>query len=348
MTHDQALAAAETKPSSDANRSQEMAAAGKQLAAAREALQKAHAAFADPALATTYPSVGPTYPSTSTGRRRALALWITSRDNPLAARVAVNHIWLRHFHSPLVSSVFDFGRNGARPTHPELLDWLAVEFMESGWSMKHIHRLLYDQPGLPASFFDRRRRPNTRAIRKTICCLADERRPHGSRGGTRQRALCGRKARLCDGWPGTREQRGADHLSAARCITVANPKSTARILLGALFDAPEPADCYRRTRSVVPQQALALTNSDLVHEMSGHLAELLQRQLPPEQQADRQIFIMAAFEQILARAPSAAESRACAAFLEAPANGSNGQDAARRREGLVRALLNHNDFVSIR
>src|SRR5207247_7423234 len=89
-----------------------------------------------------YTPLTPTYPGQSTGRRRALATWIASRDNPLAARVAVNHIWARHFHTPLVASVFDFGRNGARPTHPELLDWLAVEFMEHGWSMKHLHRLM--------------------------------------------------------------------------------------------------------------------------------------------------------------------------------------------------------------
>src|SRR4029077_19755209 len=82
------------------------------------------------------------YPQTSTGRRKALALWLTSKNHPLTARVAVNHIWLRHFDRTLVDTVFDFGRNGKKPSHPELLDWLAVEFMESGWSMKHLHRLI--------------------------------------------------------------------------------------------------------------------------------------------------------------------------------------------------------------
>src|SRR5205807_331906 len=89
-----------------------------------------------------YTPVGPVYPATSTGRRTALAGWIASRTNPLTARVAVNHIWMRHFGRPLVETVFDFGRNGKRPTHPELLDWLAVEFMEAGWSMKKLHRLI--------------------------------------------------------------------------------------------------------------------------------------------------------------------------------------------------------------
>src|SRR5262249_9789186 len=82
------------------------------------------------------------FPRTSTGRRTALARWMTDPRNPLTARVAVNHIWARHFGRPLVETVFDFGRKGARPSHPELLDWLAVEFMESGWSMKYLHRLM--------------------------------------------------------------------------------------------------------------------------------------------------------------------------------------------------------------
>ena len=82
------------------------------------------------AASTNYTPLSPVYPKTSTGRRAALARWITDRDNPLTARVAVNHIWRWHFGRPLVATTFDFGRNGKPPTHPELLDWLAVELME--------------------------------------------------------------------------------------------------------------------------------------------------------------------------------------------------------------------------
>ena len=71
----------------------------------------------------------PKYPEESTGRRLAFAKWLADAENPLTARVAVNHIWLRHFGQAIVPSVFDFGKNGRAPSHPALLDWLAAEFM---------------------------------------------------------------------------------------------------------------------------------------------------------------------------------------------------------------------------
>jgi mono/diheme cytochrome c family protein len=75
-------------------------------------------------------------------RRSALADWIASRQNPLTARVMVNRIWQGHFGVGLVETPSDFGNNGMKPTHPELLDWLASEFIRSGWSVKHMHRLI--------------------------------------------------------------------------------------------------------------------------------------------------------------------------------------------------------------
>ena len=92
---------------------------------------------ADPVAKPAPPSTGK-----STGRRTALANWIASPENPLTARVIVNRIWQHHFGRGLVKTPNDFGLQGARPTHPELLDWLAKEFIEKGWSFKKLHRMI--------------------------------------------------------------------------------------------------------------------------------------------------------------------------------------------------------------
>jgi hypothetical protein len=111
-----------------------------------------------------------------------------------------------------------------------------------------------------------------------------------------------------------------------------------------LFDGPEPADCYRRSRTIIPQQALALSNSDLAHELSNQLAGKIWSSLSPAEQQGVAPFVLRAYQQILARSPTTAEMEACARFLT-PANGPVTEV---ERAGLVRVLLNHNDFVAIR
>jgi hypothetical protein len=110
---------------------------------------------------------------------------------------------------------------------------------------------------------------------------------------------------------------------------------TARFL--ELFDAPDPCDCYRRARSVVPQQALALTNSELIHDLSARLAA----RLGPGTDGE---VVERAFLHVLSRWPTARERAVCAGFLGRHAGPAKG----RAVEGLVRALFNHEDFLSLR
>jgi hypothetical protein len=92
--------------------------------------------------AKAVPSAGLAIDAPEQARRRALADWIARPEHPLTARVMVNRIWQWHFGTGLVDSANDFGRNGSRPSHPELLDWLAGDFVAHGWSIKHLHRLI--------------------------------------------------------------------------------------------------------------------------------------------------------------------------------------------------------------
>ncbi|MFN7805537.1 MAG: DUF1553 domain-containing protein, partial [Planctomycetaceae bacterium] len=335
-----ALTNAEAKPASDANRAKEIEAARAQQTAAAKGRETAEAALAQP-LTGSYTPLSQTYPTASTGRRAALARAIIDRRNPLTARVAVNHIWMRHFHQPLVSSTFDFGRNGTLPTHPELLDWLAVELMDSGWSMKHLHRLLVTSEAYQRSS----------AVGDSPAAASDpENRQLWRMNVGRMEAEVVRDSLLAvsgrlDPTLGGQELENKDSLTTFRrsLYYCCQPEEDGKSQLGMLFDGPEPSDCYRRSRTIIPQQALALSNSDLAHELSARLAGQIHEALRPAERQGVAPFIVRAYQQILSRSPTPAELEACAQFLQGPAPTP---EAA--RSGLVRVLLNHNDFVAIR
>jgi hypothetical protein len=112
---------------------------GNHLTPAAEVQPGFFAVLTDPHVPTLIPSVPG---SPSSGRRTAWAHWLTRPDHPLTARVFVNRVWQRYFGEGIVATSDNFGHLGARPTHPELLDWLATEFVRGAWSVKSLHRLI--------------------------------------------------------------------------------------------------------------------------------------------------------------------------------------------------------------
>ncbi len=344
LENELALSKAEAQPMDAKDRTKQIETAESAFAKARAEVKKSADALRKNAGSDRYSPLSAQYPKTSTGRRRALAQWLTDRENPLTARVAVNHIWMRHFHAPLVSTVHDFGRNGASPTHPQLLDWLAVELMESGWSMKHIHRqiLTSDAWQRVSSVGDDTKNAQSDPENKLLWRMNSGRMEAEV---LRDSLLyCGGKLDTTMGGP-TLENTTALTTFRRSLYYSVFPEDGGAGPLSELFDAPNPLDCYRRTRSIVPQQALALTNSELVHQMAalitGQTGEL------PEDD-----FIVRVFEKLLSRAPSEFELSVCKQALaeQRTIRQSEGAQTPETdaRESLVRALLNHNDFITIR
>lgn len=271
------------------------------------------------------------YPATSTGRRTALARWITHKDNPLTARVIVNHVWNRHFGQPLVPTVFDYGRKGTPPTHPELLDTLAVELMDHGWDLRHLHRLIVTsrafqldsstlQPAEQQKDPENRslwrypsRRLEAQVVRDALLALSN--RLDSTRGGPSIPV--------------------SDESSRRRSLYFVHSHNDHNRFL-AQFDDASVQECYRRSESIVPQQSLALIHGKLASEAS----ETVRKMLDSTGTMPRDVFIRNAFKILLARAPTPAELDLCAGEL-AP-------DTPGVRAGLVLALINHHDFITVR
>ena len=323
-----------------------------QLKAAQDAIGRAK---------DEYTPIGKLYPKTSSGRRTALARWMTRNDNPLTARVAINHIWMRHFGEPLVASVDDFGLRAQPPSHPELLDWLASEFMESKWSMKHIHRLMVTSSAYRMrSSASRPNHPNLAAdSRNRYLWRMNQRRMEAETVRDSTLFVAGE---LDQTMGGPELDQYAGQTSRRRSLYFTHtPSETMQFLK--LFDQADAGGCYRRFESIVPQQALALSNS----EMSFTQSRLLARKISTKVGNNEQEFVLAAFKRVLARVPSADEEIESLKFLkqqtqllkdstkltkfksgdvsEVPAAGN---PSLRARESLVHVLINRNEFVTIR
>ena len=324
-----------------------------------------------------YAALSRRYPQKSSGRRSALARWIASPQNPLAARVAVNHIWAWHFGRGLVTTRENFGVNGARPSHPRLLDWLARELIAGEWRMKRIHRLLLTSntyrmasPSADSASWEsidqntQRDRDNRFLWRFNMARMEAEvvRDSMLHLSGQLSSIIGGREISQDQGLTSTRRSLYFEHHGEGRMPFLD------------LFDAADPCDCYRRQTSVRPQQALALTNSPLAVQQARALARYLLDAksaqtaailLSEPQQIDA--MIQSAFQQVLSRSPTSEELRISRVFWteqravyrraaestakQATSSASTGPDLdpeLRAVASLVHALFSHNDFLTIR
>ena len=275
-----------------------------------------------------------TFPATSSGRRLALARWLTNPGNPLTARVAANQIWLRHFGMGLVATPADFGANGRAPSHPQLLDWLASELMQCGWSMKHLHRLIVtsaayrmastpneaDAKTDPDNIYLWRfpsRRMESELVRDNLLSVAGD-------------------LELTQGGPEIDQNLG---LSSPRRSIYLRQAAEKEVEFLKIFDGPAVTECYSRKPTVVPQQALALANSELTLQAARSLARRLAATTDPA------LFAREAIAAVLARPARDSEIKLCQDFLS-----TQERDAppGRARENLILVLFNHNDFITIR
>ncbi|MBI5758895.1 MAG: PSD1 domain-containing protein [Planctomycetales bacterium] len=253
----------------------------------------------------------------ATGRRRAFAEWLVDARNPTTSRVQVNRLWAHHFGRGLVETVDDFGHTGKPPSHPELLDWLATEFIARGWSQKALHRLIVTSTAYrQSSALDgakaavdpeninlwsfRPQRHTGEVVRDTVLATAGKLYPQlfgspvpVSAGG--------------DGSIGTPD----DPVSNRRSVYLLVKRSQPLTLLDA-FDTPRmEINCTKRTEAIVATQALTLLNSPFMEANAKAVAERIVAAT-----ADRDGRIAFAYRLLFTREPSPAERQNIAEFLD--------------------------------
>ncbi|MDB6071275.1 MAG: hypothetical protein JWL81_2446 [Verrucomicrobiales bacterium] len=282
------------------------------------------------------------FPKTSSGRRSALAAWITDSQNPLTARVAVNHLWARHFGTPLVASTFDFGRNGTPPTHPDLLDWLAAELIDSHWNLRHIHQLIitsatYRLDSATAG-------SNNPAAADPDNLWIAHRNPQRLEAEVIRDSLLALSGNLDPATGGPPILPAEQEKSTRRSLYFYHSNNDRNLFL-TTFDGAAVKECYRRDSSIVPQQALALTNSPLVNSSAEKIAAALTNFLPDP--ADPDAFVNRAFIHLLGTAATPENLTACREAMNAWRSEPAANESTARTL-LILTLLNHNDFVTLR
>jgi len=311
----------------------------------------------------------PPQPTTrSTGRRRWLARWMTRSDNPLTSRVLVNRVWQHHFGEGLVATENDFGVMGQPPSHPELLDWLASEFVAQGWSLKALHRLIllsntYQMscagdakaagldPENKLLWRQRQRRLEAETLRDATLAVSGQ--LNLQMGGPSiyprlPQAVLDGQSRPGDGWGKSDERQ-----SARRSVYIFVKRSLAVPELD-LLDMPDTtSSCDHRPVSTTGPQALTFMNGEFMRQQARHFADRLQGEAGQDEalQADK------AFALALCRLPRPAERQSAIEFLklqrlqiqsDARRLKRDNREASRQAlAALCLVLLNTNEFAYV-
>jgi cytochrome c553 len=297
-----------------------------------------------------------------TNRRKQLADFIVSPDNPLTTRVAVNRIWQYHFGKGIVKTPSDFGATGDRPSHPELLDWLATEFVKQGWSWKAMHRLmLFSNTYRQSSHFDEAkaakdnenrllwrfnpRRIEAEVLRDSILAITGKLNTEMYGPGVYPRIdpdiiNTGSRPR----WPLDAKD---EHATFRRSVYIFVKRSVMVPMLE-VFDCPVTVvPSPVRSTSTVSPQALALMNNQFVLEQAGYLAERLTKEGGVQARAQ----VRRGFQLALGRTPSVKETQWALDFIKAQTAGyaerKNEKPAAAALRDFCHALINLNEFVYV-
>lgn len=230
-----------------------------------------------------FPTDDPSLPTT--GRRLAFAHWLTGDDNPLVARVVVNRIWMHHFGRGIVATPGEFGHLGTLPTHPELLDWLAADFVRHGWSVKHLHRQIMRSSVWQQSS---RTTPQQRELdpdnqyysRKPLQRLDAEiiRDSMLAASGRLDAQMFGPPVEIKEDDTG---QTVVDGSQIRRSLYI-RARRTQPVAMLQAFDAPVmDVNCEVRSNSTVATQSLIMLNGEFCLEQAAHLAQLVESSAAP-------------------------------------------------------------------
>jgi len=291
----------------------------------------------------------------STGRRTALAGWLCDPANPLTARVMANRVWQYHFGRGLVRSSSNFGVQGDRPTHPELLDWLAAELVSNGWRLKPLHRLimtsdayrmssraqpeaLAKDPANDALWRFDMRRLTAEEVRDTALAVSGELNP--AMGGPGVYPEIPAEVMAGQSQPGKGWGKATRAQAARRSVYVHAKRSLLLPILESFDQAETDRSSPVRFSTTQPTQALAMLNGKFLNDQAAAFAARLRREAGPDPDAQ----ITLAWRLATAHAPSPEERRRALALLE-------GYPADQRGEGglalkaLCLVVLNLNETV---